>query len=394
MAKCLIFNIPAYGHVNPTIPLAKELISRGIEVIYYNTESFRDIYDKNDIPFRSYPGFNPTTTGPKKIDNMTLLKLYSKFADPLVQFTIKEIEKEKPDFIIKDNLAFWAKTASKVTNTPTTTSNTTVALNKEIIKKIPPKFDFFKLFFNIIPLIKIRSRFKKLQKKYDLPKENLFEMMIDNSSFNIVFTSRLFQPESESFGDNYKFVGPSIDTPYSEKKRNTIYISLGTIFNKNSKFFKQCFEAFKDLPYRVVISLGKGLEDSRLTDEAPDNFEIYSFTNQKELLQECVLFVTHGGMNGTSEGLYYETPLLVLPQMEEQRLNGRRAEELGAAILLDPNKLTTQQLKESALKILNDPTYKKNTSKVRESFIESGGYKKAVDEISNSFLQVAASTAR
>ena len=34
MARALIITLPAYGHVNPTIPLARELVAQGEEVIY------------------------------------------------------------------------------------------------------------------------------------------------------------------------------------------------------------------------------------------------------------------------------------------------------------------------------------------------------------------------
>ena len=41
MAKSVFFNIPAHGHVNPTLPLVQELLRRGESVIYYVTEEFR-----------------------------------------------------------------------------------------------------------------------------------------------------------------------------------------------------------------------------------------------------------------------------------------------------------------------------------------------------------------
>jgi UDP:flavonoid glycosyltransferase YjiC (YdhE family) len=40
MAKILFFNIPAYGHVNPTLPVVTELLLRGHHVVYYNSDTF------------------------------------------------------------------------------------------------------------------------------------------------------------------------------------------------------------------------------------------------------------------------------------------------------------------------------------------------------------------
>jgi len=42
MSKILFFNIPAYGHTNPTLPLVAELVHRGEQVIYYSSEAFAD----------------------------------------------------------------------------------------------------------------------------------------------------------------------------------------------------------------------------------------------------------------------------------------------------------------------------------------------------------------
>ena len=42
MSKIFFFCIPAWGHTNPTIPVVKELVSRGHQVRYYSFEMFRE----------------------------------------------------------------------------------------------------------------------------------------------------------------------------------------------------------------------------------------------------------------------------------------------------------------------------------------------------------------
>jgi UDP:flavonoid glycosyltransferase YjiC (YdhE family) len=32
VSKILVFNVPAHGHVNPTLPVVRELVSRGEQV--------------------------------------------------------------------------------------------------------------------------------------------------------------------------------------------------------------------------------------------------------------------------------------------------------------------------------------------------------------------------
>ena len=55
---------------------------------------------------------------------------------------------------------------------------------------------------------------------------------------------------------------------------------------------------------------------------------------QLDLLARVDLFVTHGGMNSVSEGLYYGVPLVGVPQQLEQALNGRQAARHGAGIVV------------------------------------------------------------
>jgi UDP:flavonoid glycosyltransferase YjiC (YdhE family) len=40
VSKILVFSVPAHGHVNPTLPVVRELVSRGEQVAYYLTGEF------------------------------------------------------------------------------------------------------------------------------------------------------------------------------------------------------------------------------------------------------------------------------------------------------------------------------------------------------------------
>ena len=55
MAKIAYIGIPAHGHTNPTLPVMRELVERGHDVLYYNGESFRAKVEPTGVAFRSYP---------------------------------------------------------------------------------------------------------------------------------------------------------------------------------------------------------------------------------------------------------------------------------------------------------------------------------------------------
>jgi hypothetical protein len=54
MSKYTFFNVPAWGHVNPTLAVAQELVKRGHEVSYYLTEEFRETIQATGARFEPY----------------------------------------------------------------------------------------------------------------------------------------------------------------------------------------------------------------------------------------------------------------------------------------------------------------------------------------------------
>ena len=88
-------------------------------------------------------------------------------------------------------------------------------------------------------------------------------------------------------------------------------------------------------------------------------------------------------MNSVNESLYFEVPIVTLPQTAEQTGVANRVIELGAGI--KPDKTDGISILNTVNKILNDATYKKNASKIAESFKKASGVKGATDKILSIF---------
>jgi len=87
-------------------------------------------------------------------------------------------------------------------------------------------------------------------------------------------------------------------------------------------------------------------------------------------------------MNSTSDLLYNNVPFVAIPIGADQPYMAARVSELGAAISLDKDKLTSEMLKNAVEKVLTEPSYLENIKRISNSFKEAGGYKKAIKEIS------------
>lgn len=399
MSKALFVNMLGHGHVNPTIGIVRELINRGEDVTYIAGEEFRDKIEKTGAKFIGHKNLFDLSS---LITSSLNLETNEKLLNALNTFKeiIEEIFKldEKFDYIIYDSSFILGEEVGRVLNIATISSSSIFAINEKIIKSLldlPISQEFKLKMEGAKPKIKeILSSHNyvdfvnELQEKYNIK----FPSMVDRSGkkgmLNIVYTSKYFQPYSESFDESYKFIGSSVidrkesidfDLSNNEDKK-VIYISLGTIFNNSIEFYECCFKAFYNMNVKVIMSVGRKIDIS-IFKNIPSNFIVRNYVPQLEVLKYANVFITHGGMNSTNEGLYFNIPLILIPQSVDQPFVANRVAELGAGIVIEKNRVTPEVLNKCVAEILSDDNFKINSEKIGESLRESGGYKVGVDEI-------------
>jgi len=395
MAKLLFFNIPAYGHVNPTLPVVTELVQRGHQVIYYNSDTFEQAIKGTGAEFRSYPNSSTSEAElAKRVNNLvTVSVLMLEESIRLLPFSLEQIELEKPDLVIFDSLALWGMQATRLKNVSSAAS-----ISLFVQEGVPGLFklrDFLHIFrqaFTKLPTLqRLRRQLVKTYSSHIFPDNSILPCKGD---FNIVYTSREFQPDTPYIDNSFHFVGPSIlattrkqtDFPWDllDSERTKIYLSLGTLYSNNIEFYRTVFKAFSDHPAQFILSVGR-LTDIRDLGLIPDNFIVQASVPQLDLLQKVDLFITHGGMNSVNEGLNFGVPLVLVPQQIEQAFNGRQVARQGAGIVLADTPpyghLDARVLQRAVDKVLADPTYRLNAQRLSRSFHEAGGYPQAATTI-------------
>ncbi|MBU3201354.1 glycosyl transferase [Clostridium estertheticum] len=384
MSNALFISMFGTGHVNHTIGLVKELMNRGEQVTYISGEEFRGKIEKTGARFKGLK--NSANFEDSKQPMETLARLEKMFEEIL---EIVVTTKEKFDYIIYDAVFIIGNELGRVLKIPTICSITTFATNENTNI-------FSDLFRQVGPIIQpilnssVYINFvKNLQEKYDIKFPSITTAVGGTGTINIVYTSKYLQICGESFDESYKFIGPSI----ADRKENmslsletndkkVIYIALGTIFNNSIEFYESCFKAFGDMDVEIIMSVGKNI-DVNTFKSIPSNFVVKNYVSQLEVLKQADVFITHGGMNSTNEGLYYDVPLILIPQFADQPFVAKRVAELGAGIIIEKDKVTTEILKQSVVKIFSDNNFRRNSERIGKSLREAGGYKKAVDEIFN-----------
>lgn len=86
-------------------------------------------------------------------------------------------------------------------------------------------------------------------------------------------------------------------------------------------------------------------------------------------------------MNSTSEALYYEVPLVVIPQTSDQPMIANRLEELQAGFRIDPREISIEKLQVAVQQVLSNPAYRENVKKLSKSFKKAGGAQEALTAI-------------
>lgn len=383
MSKIVFFSIPAYGHTNPTIEVVRELVDRGNEVLYYSFNEFKDKIEDAGGKFIGCDKYLPEL---RPEDEKKIGKDFSGLIDMIVDTTIsldekvcRELKVFNPDCIVSDSLSFWGKLFAQKLNIPYICSTTTFAFNKHTAKMMNQSF--MEVVRMVFGMRCINKKIKLLQRKGYYVKNFISMVSNENDTNTIVYTSKEFQPMAETFSSKYSFVGPSVSkliVKPKDKKKKLIYISLGTVNNKNVNFYESCIKAFKDCDVDVIMSVGRNTDIKSLGD-IPNNFKVKNSVEQIAILQETDVFITHCGMNSVNESLYYGVPMVLFPQHSEQRMVANRVAYLKAGLMLKENR--SKNIKDVVFKVMNDNEYKENAIKLSKSFHNAGGSKKAADVI-------------
>lgn len=398
--KILFFNVPLHGHMNPTLDLVSELVKQEHEVIYYTSEAFRQKVLRTGVKeFRPYPATLDfkTTRNDTNIfrTGEEMLKAAVTLLEELTPNLVAEHAKEPFDLVAYDVSAVWGKFLGFILDLPAVCC----------FPGLAPQWREYVRSRTIITR-GLRDRIAganyvnssdtmldNIKSTYKVPSYLALSNLFSGSPLlNVVFTSRYFQPQSEYMTKSYIFVGPAlfggarqetVEFPWDllVTARPLVYVSMGTLYHQDPEFFKTCFGAFKDTPYQVVISVGKGTDISAL-GEIPPNFIVRPYVPQPDLLAKAAVFVSHGGMGGISEAMHYGVPMLLLPKTIEQQLNARRVAILGAGIdTRESQNVACKVLADGVLKLLADKSFSQNAKKIGESFASTGGVQPAIDAL-------------
>ena len=252
-------------------------------------------------------------------DFTALVQMVTDTTLALEEKVCRELETFRPEVIVSDSICFWGKLFAGKLGVPYVCSTTTFAFNQHSAQRMKPTAG--EMLRSLVGTPRV-GRCMALLRRHGYPVKGLLDLIQnDNETDTIVYTSRAFQPMAETFSDRYAFVGPSLPeralAEQPPKARPLVYISLGTVMNRQADFYRSCIAALEKEPLDVVMSVGEGVDPASLS-LAPANFRIERRVDQLAVLARADVFLTHCGMNSANEAIWFGVPTVLYPQQSEE----------------------------------------------------------------------------
>ncbi|MET9265008.1 macrolide family glycosyltransferase [Amycolatopsis sp. NPDC004079] len=197
---------------------------------------------------------------------------------------------------------------------------------------------------------------------------------------------RAMQPNADRVPeDRVQFVGPCLDparaaehwTPPSDGKP-VLLVSFGTAYNDQLDVYRHCITEFDG--WHVVLSIGKHVSKDDL-GPLPESVEAHETVPQLAILDVASAFITHAGMGGCTESLWYGVPTVAIPQAVDQFGNAAQLEALGVGKHLPADQVTAKSLREAVDEVSSSPDVAARLAELRAEIRANGGITAAADAV-------------
>jgi len=394
-----IVSLGAFGHINPTLSLTTELVNAGHRVTYFTTEDFRKVIEPTGakfVPMKSWMAENYKHNESKEEkndgqeDNVAAVVpfLFLNEAGAFIEDVLSVLREDRPDAILHDFAGIAGTMAADILGIPNVMLYTSYPSNGSY--SVAASFEGIPADHPLrIAADQIADGYVE---KYGCRKMTVKEIFDGQGDLNLVMMQKRLVPDYETFDDSFVFTGVQIGKRSTfgtwqapDNGKPLLYSSLGTAFNNWPEYYPILFDAVRDLDINVFAALG-AIDPDSLTD-VPANVELGKMVPQLDILSQASVFITHAGMGGTGESIYYGVPMIAIPQMDEQAITARQIERNGLGFaLLDKGGITSEMLKEKIQILLNDPSYKEKVNEFSADMKTLGGAKASVNALI-SFLE-------
>ncbi|WP_246181247.1 macrolide family glycosyltransferase [Nocardia ninae] len=379
-AHIAMVGIPIVSHVLPSLELIRELIARGHRVSYANDPAVADLITGAGADLVPCTSALPVADNNWPADPVAVMNLFLDNAVQALPQLHAAYDPDPADLYLYDIGAYAGRALAEAQGRPVVQLSPTFVAWKGYEQEVAAPL------WQLPGADAYRAKFARWLADCHAATTDVdaFSGLPDRA---LALIPRAMQPHADDVDTGVvTFVGPCFDPrgdaagwvrPAAAKK--VLLISLGSAYTRQPAFYRQCLQAYRDLPgWHVVLQIGKHTDPRELGD-IPANIEVHSWVPQRAILEQADTFVTHAGMGGCGEGLLAGVPMIAVPQAAEQFLNADRLVELGVARRIDTQEATAEKLREALHDLTSDPEVARRAAQLRAAARAEGGTMRAAD---------------
>lgn len=406
---------PSLGHTNFLISLAIQAQKSGVNVLFLlpgiKNGLLKKVIDNpiyrineklktNNIPTRIIPISPHQCLLTELLEHqrglaeiLFALKVFSAGAKHYTQYLLKEFEKNRPDAIVYDYTFFPAIAVSEKLNIPRIAIyHSGLPFPEYPIPLAGTGFKYGEIDAKDFAgycdyTAKLDNEIKAKYEKVIGQKIGTDLLMTPNSDLlNIITTVKEAEYPRKTLPETVVFTGPSMigrlsdnDRPFFDKQnKRLIYISLGTVFNKQPDLFVRIIEGINLPDTEILVAAGASYH-KLLKYNFNDNVHLEKYVPQLNVLKYTDVFITHGGKNSINEALKFGVPMIVFPAGGEQEYNASLVEYLNAGINFSQIKdsFSSNRLNSALSFLMDDLSIKSSLKNIAAKHPKEDGAEKA-----------------
>jgi MGT family glycosyltransferase len=379
---------PLTGHVNPTVPLGRELEARGHAVAWTGHADVVAPLLPPSAAFLPAAEAVPAAvteaveyhTGRGTRGPAGFMASWQEFVLPVNRQMVPGIHAAigafDPDVLVVDQQALAGAAVAELRGVRWATCATTSAELVDPLAAAPQMAEW----------LGARLRELLVDAGLDDGRTATFDPRFSPHLVLALTTPELVGP-AEAFPAHYALVGPLIgdrpdDTPFpwdwlDAGSSPVVLASLGTLnWRSGERFFAAAVGALRGMDARAVL-----VAPSDLVPDPPPNVLVVPRVPQLALMPRVDAVVCHGGHNTVCEALAHGVPLVVAPIRDDQPVIADQVVAAGAGVRVKFGRVTADGLRDAIGTVLADRAIRAGASRVRDSFAAAGGPAAAADHL-------------
>jgi UDP:flavonoid glycosyltransferase YjiC (YdhE family) len=407
VARFLICTKPAPGHVNPALPVARELVGRGHEVRWYTGTAFRKRVEETGarwIPVRAAPDFfgrDSAAEFKRRVDpaadrlrglaalRFDLKHLCHDVAACEFEDVSAELRDAPADVVITDPTVIGAIYACEREGLPRAVLGISILACRSLDtgptlglkpRRGPVGRLRNRLLYALVDLALMRDVTRygdRIRGQLGLPPTGLsfFDIALAGCDLWLQPTTPDFEYPRSDLPGAVRFIGPLLpalperfDPPAwwgdLEAGRPVVLVTQGTARGDPAELILPTLRALAGEDLLVVATTAGSL----LPSDLPANARVEDFLSYHHLLPHVDVLVTNAGYGGVHFALAYGVPIVCAGRTEEKPEICARIAWAGVGIDLRRHTPKPARIRRAVRRVLGDPRYRRRAREIGEGF--------------------------